>query len=85
MLNTLPNETAAINASYYQQVDDPKVNGLSTYYYEVEYKELFLGVRSPKKRSLLSVNEHFEGEHNNKRTFFVGLFIQNKYPLSYPS
>ena len=38
-----------------------------------EQKELFLGLRSPKKRSLLSVNEHFKGERNNKRAFLVNL------------
>ena len=36
-------------------------------------------MRSPKKRSLLSVNEHFEGEHNNKRTFLVGLLQYYHY------
>ena len=30
--------------------------------HEVEEKDVVLGLRSPKKRSLLSVNEHFEGE-----------------------
>jgi len=39
---------------------------------EVEEKDVVLGMRSPKKRSLLGVNEHFEGEHNAKIHF---LFI----------
>ena len=30
-------------------------------------------MRSPKKRSLLSVNEHFEGEHNDKIHFLFSL------------
>ena len=29
---------------------------------EVEEKDVVLGLRSPKKRSLLGVNEHFEGK-----------------------
>ena len=41
----------------------------------IELKELFLGLRSPKKRSLLSVNEHFKGERNNKRAFLVNPFF----------
>ncbi len=31
-------------------------------------------MRSPKKRSLLDVNEHFEGEHNDKIHFLFSLF-----------
>ena len=31
-------------------------------------------MRSPKKRSLLGVNEHFEGEHNDKIHFLFNLF-----------
>ena len=31
-------------------------------------------MRSPKKRSLLSVNEYFSGKRNNKRAFLVSLF-----------
>ena len=31
-------------------------------------------MRSPKKRSLLGVNEHFEGEHNDKIHFLFSLF-----------
>ena len=34
-------------------------------------------MRSPKKRSLLGVNEHFEGEHNDKIDFLFSLI----YPL----
>ena len=34
-------------------------------------------MRSPKKRSLLSVNEHFEGEHNDKIHFLFSL-LQKK-------
>ena len=30
-------------------------------------------MRCPKKRSLLSVNEHFEGEHNDKIHFLFSL------------
>ena len=30
-------------------------------------------MRSPKKRSLLGVNEHFEGEHNDKIHFLFSL------------
>ena len=30
-------------------------------------------MRSPKKRSLLSVNEHFEGERNDKIHFLFSL------------
>ena len=33
-------------------------------------------MRSPKKRSLLSVNEHFEGERNDKRAFLVSLICK---------
>ena len=32
-------------------------------------------MRSPKKRSLLDVNEHFEGEHNDKIHFFFSLVL----------
>ena len=32
-------------------------------------------MRSPKKRSLLSVNEHFEGEHNDKIHFLFSLIL----------
>jgi len=34
-------------------------------------KKLFLGLRSPKKRSFLNVNEYFSGKRNNKRAFLV--------------
>ena len=42
---------------------------------EVEEKDVVLGLRSPKKRSLLSVNEHFEGEHNDKIHFLFSIHI----------
>ena len=32
-------------------------------------------MRSLKKRSLLGVNEHFEGEHNDKIHFLFSLFL----------
>ena len=32
-------------------------------------------MRSPKKRSLLDVNEHFEGEHNDKIHFLFSLAV----------
>ena len=32
-------------------------------------------MRSPKKRSLLGVNEHFEGEHNDKIHFLFSLIL----------
>ena len=32
-------------------------------------------MRSPKKRSLLSVNEYFSGKRNNKRAFLVSLLV----------
>ena len=34
-------------------------------------------MRSPKKRSLLSVNEHFEGKRNDKIHFLFTLAIGN--------
>ena len=42
--------------------------------HEVEEKDVVLGLRSPKKRSLLSVNEHFEGELNDKIHFLFSRF-----------
>jgi hypothetical protein len=39
-----------------------KVNWPSPFCVEVEEKDVVLGMRSPKKRSLLDVNEHFEGK-----------------------
>ena len=32
-------------------------------------------MQSPKKRSLLGVNEHFEGEHTQKYTFYSASFV----------
>ena len=46
--------------------------------HEVEEKDVVLGLRSPKKRSLLGVNEHFEGEHNDKIHFLFSLNIGKK-------
>ena len=33
------------------------------------HRNCFQGLRSPKKRSLLGVNEHFEGKHDAENTF----------------
>ena len=35
---------------------------------------LFLGLRSPRNRSLLDVNEDFEDKHNDKRAL-LGTFV----------
>ena len=41
-------------------------------------------MRSPKKRSLLGVNEHFEGEHNAEIHFlFSLLFFMPRHKLAY--
>ena len=42
---------------------------------EVEEKDVVLGQRSPKNRSLLGVNEDFEGERNDKIHFLFSLNI----------
>ena len=39
-------------------------------------------MRSPKNRSLLSVNEHFEGEHNAEIDFLFSLFVLKVMNLS---
>jgi len=46
---------------------------IPTLCHEVEEKDVVLGMQSPKKRSLLDVNEHFEGEHNDKIHFLFSL------------
>ena len=44
-------------------------------------------MRSPKKRSLLSVNEHFEGEYNDKihflfsLTYLLSVYTPNHAPI----
>ena len=43
---------------------------------EVEEKDVVLGMRSPKNRSLLGVNEDFEGEHNDKIHFLFSLIAR---------
>jgi len=42
---------------------------------KVEEKDVVLGLRSPKNRSLLSVNEDFEGERNDKIHFLFSLSL----------
>ena len=44
-----------------------------SHFSEVEEKDLVLGMQSPKNRSLLGVNEDFEGEHNDKIHFLFSL------------
>ena len=41
---------------------------------EVEEKDVVLGMRSPKNRSLLGVNEDFEGEYNEEIHFLFSFF-----------
>ena len=51
--------------------------------YEVVYQEGFLGQRSAKKRSLLSVNEHFKYEYNAEITLFDSFIICTRKNLYY--
>ena len=39
----------------------------------------FQGLRSPKKRSLLGVNEHFESKRNTEITHYFGPFQVKAY------
>ncbi len=50
--------------------------------HEVEEKDVVLGMRSPKNRSLLSVNEDFEGERNDKIHFLFSLFVCRYTPTT---
>ena len=42
---------------------------------------LILGLRSPRKRSLLNVNEHFEGKRNDKVALLYNFYIASKLQI----
>ena len=41
-------------------------------------REGFQGLRRPRKRSLLEVNEHFEGKRNAEKTLQNNFYIENQ-------